>query len=112
MALLGTLLVGMLLAAGRMTANSARSAQRMRACQAADDLLAGWWLNRDGLPRQSEGAVAGSPGWRWKTMPVSNVQAERLGGEVVALEIIGDRDGQPLLRVELLLGPRGRSDGE
>lgn len=109
MALLGTLLVGMLVAAGQIRAQSVRSAERMRACQVADELLAGWWQDRDGLPRQSEGAVAGNPGWLWKTMPVRNGQAERLGGEVVALEIIGDRDGPPLLRIELLLaaGTRG-----
>jgi len=88
-AILGTLLVGILTADSRQRRQTWRAERRIEACAIADELLEGWWPKRDKLPRASTGRVDGHKGWTWRTRTVSNRDAERMGAEVVVLEVFG-----------------------
>ena len=60
MGLLGTLLVGILLADARTTRQTRRANERLEACQVADELLRAWWSDWDlwkNFPRGGSGAV-------------------------------------------------------
>jgi hypothetical protein len=114
-AILGTMLVGIVVSAARLEARRGRAERRTEACRAADDLLERWWPNTGALPRNGSGPVPGREGWTWRTETVADETARELGGEVVALELLGPAGGQeePMaLRVELLLPeePEGPDD--
>ena len=83
-ALLGTLLVSVLLADGRMRHQAKRAELRAEACEIADGLLAKWWKKKDTFPRSDQGPVKGSAGWRWRTRIVANPAVEDLDGEAIA----------------------------
>jgi len=110
-ALMGTVLVSILLAGARMRAQASRADCRIEACKVADDLLAGWGLQGEALPRYGSGDVRGPGGWRWRTRVVENEAAAAIGAEVVALEVFALNlpnsailsDAGPLVRVEILL---------
>lgn len=104
-AILGSLLVSVLLAASRLHVQASRAESRIAACRVADGLLEAWWPKPDAFPRASEGAVAGSGGWSWRTRVVENAAARTVKAEVVALEIFAPGAGRetPAARVELLL---------
>ena len=80
-ALLGTVLVAVLMANSRLTA-------------------------QDGV----SGPVGGHGGWTWRTRVVESASAEKIDAEVVALEIFAppDRSRLPLARVEILLHKDGK----
>ncbi len=105
--LLGGLLASIVLAAGRLSAQTRSSAVRREAAAIADGLLAGWWrLEADEFPRSGGGDVPGKAGWRWRTSRAEVAEAEALGGEVVAVEIFPpDSAKQPAVRVEIILPP-------
>jgi len=104
-ALLGTLLVSVLIAAGRLQVQRAASQRHLAACSIADRLLADWWPDRAKLPRSGGGTIEAEGGaYNWRTRVVANDAAEQLGGEVVRLEIFGqDEDVVPLVGVEVML---------
>ena len=106
-ALLGTLLVSMLLAGGRIEAQSARASRRIAACRTADRLLESWWSDRTKFPRDDSGDVQGGEGLRWRTHRIENESAEEWGAEVVALEIVsanaGGEEEEILATVEVML---------
>jgi len=104
-ALLGTLLVALLVVRARMTVQASRAALRVEACTIADGLLAGWWLDRDTLPRDDAGAVPDRPGWTWRAERVTDDEAAALDAEVVALSVYapGQPPGLPAARVEILV---------
>ncbi len=114
-ALLGTLLVSILLARGRLSVQTRRAEVRIEACAVLDGLLETWWSDRDRLPRAGEGAVPGRPGWSWRTRTVDREGAEVLRAEVVAVEVFrpapgGGASGEPpAASVEILMP--GRSGG-
>jgi hypothetical protein len=107
-ALLGTLLVGILLADGRLRHQAANAERRVEACAIADELLRTWWRKPDEFPRRDEGEVDGKPAWRWRTAPLENHDATQLGGEVIRLEVITTVDGRDasLCEVEVVLPAR------
>ena len=111
MALLGTLLVSILVASGRMRKQSHAADLRVEACRMADDLLATWWQDRKNFPRSGSGDVPERPGWRWRTRVVESREAWAVYGEVVALEILSEAQpgAAPMARVEILL-PVERED--
>jgi len=86
-ALLATLLVGIVLAAGRHGAQLRAAEQRLAAVRAADRLLAQWYGEPAGPPRDATGPVTGAPGLVWRTRPLVQPDAEQLGLEIVRLEI-------------------------
>ncbi len=87
MAILGSLVVSIVVAAGRMTAQTGLANERIKACRLADQLLEGWWADRDSFPVQSAGIFADETLWRWRTSIVEKRNAEVLQADVVALEI-------------------------
>jgi len=106
--LLGTLLVAIIVVKGRLTVQAARAEARVQACEALNDLLEGWWPDRESLPRDQAGEVPDRPRWRWQTRRVPNEEADAVRAEIVAVEVFAPdrRDTVPAARVELLL-PRG-----
>ena len=105
MVLLGTLLVAMLVAKGRLTIQAQRAENRLQACQVLDGLLEGWWPDRKALPRSDTGGVPERPGWRWRTQIVESQSADAMRAQVVAVEVFAPntRDRLPAARVEILL---------
>ena len=122
-ALLGSLLVGILMADSRQRRQTWRAERRIEACAIADELLDQWWPKRDPLPRSGGGPIDGHDGWTWRTRTAMNRDAERLGGQVVVLEIFSpdlpeardptvaaELSRDPAARVELLM-PAEPADG-
>ncbi len=112
-AILGTLLVSMLMASGRMEVQSSRASRRIEACKIADSLLESWWDakvtgsgndNGKKFQRAGGGDVPGREGWKWRTSVVPNTSAEEFSAEVVALEIFSSGSGEkPLVSIEVML---------
>lgn len=94
----------------KVTRQWATAQQRLRATEAADALLTGWWQDLETFPRQAAGTMPGEPGLRWRTRLVPNEPVNRLAASVVRLEVIGDGDGpavgEVLASVELVLADK------
>ena len=115
MALLGSLLVGILLAGARLARQQGRAERRIEAAGIADALLVGWWAKRDEFPRADAGAVPGRYGWRWRTQVVAGDDADAMNAEVVALEVFAPHatpEDAPAIRVEVLLPKEKRKSGD
>jgi type II secretory pathway pseudopilin PulG len=102
LALLGSLLSGILLATSH-SARQARLAERRReAVTAADALLADWWRDARSFPHRASGTTADA--FAWRINGTANPVAARLGGSVVRLELFDARDdGAALVSVEVVL---------
>ena len=87
MVLLGTLLVWIILADARATAQAHKASVRLQACRIAEGLLQEWWPNRRQFPRQGNGEPPGREGWTWRTNVAADGEAEALGAETIVLEI-------------------------
>ena len=103
--LLGTVLVSILTAQGQFTRQLASAERRLEAVRAADHLLILWWQDRSKLPRSGAGAVddagivkrssSASSGLTWRTTTLANHDYEKLGMEVIRLEIFDARTPGP-----------------
>ncbi len=103
-ALLGTVLVLILITSGRLNTHSVRAANYTKAYRVADGLLEQWWPEKEAFPRNDSGDVPDHEYWRWQTSIVSNDEAQELGAEVVALEIIDSQNPlEPLAHIEIML---------
>ena len=98
--LMGTLLVGIVMARGKHTRQLALADERLAAIAAADNLLASWWAEPASLPRSGSGTVPGRPTWRWSIESVENESIEQLGAAIVRLTLHGNRPA-PLVSVDL-----------
>ena len=67
LAILGSLLVGILLAKNRLSQQSALASRRLDAVAAADGLLTSWRHSEEGIPREASGEVPGYNGFAWET---------------------------------------------
>ncbi len=108
LALLGTLLVGIVLAKVRFTQQWTAADRRVQTVRAADELLTAWWATPGGFPRRAAGDVPGRPDLSWRTEPVSNPAVEALGGRAVRLQVIDRRDpagSTDPVTVDLVLPP-------
>lgn len=108
LALLASLLVGLLLAKARYTRQSALADRRIEAVRAVDRLLAAWWAEPARFPRRGTGPIDGAADLSWRTSLVANPTLNELGAQVVRLEVIDDRPGAPppegvLATVEVVL---------
>ncbi len=101
--LLGVILAAMLTGTGRLFAGAARADHRRQACQAADEMLARWWLDRDRLPRAAQGPVPQHPGWTWRTQRRDAPLLRRLELEIVCLSIYASDDAAEAARVEVVV---------
>lgn len=109
-AILGTVLVGVVLAKARHTRQLGRSQRQRVAVRAADTLLHEWWTRPAGIPVGQSGTIASEPSLAWRTHRVANAAARRLGTRVIRLEVHESRTSpwraehpEALLAVELLL---------
>ena len=111
MAILGSLLTGIVLAQARLTVQSRRTIQTRQACQLAEGLLSLWWEDEVIIPRNSSGNIADPPGWRWQTYVYYTEQADDLGAEVMRLNLFGpgSAENETTLSIEVLL-PRLETD--
>lgn len=122
-AILGTILVGIVLAKSRHTHQLTLAQWKMEAVRAADELLTHWWTRPEGIPMNEEGVIKHTPTMRWKTERVTNPSIEKLGAHVARLEIytsgarrteLASQDG-PLITVDLVLpepsDPPGQQHG-
>ena len=104
LALLGSLLVAILIAEGKLRKQARRAELTSQACQVADGLLETLWGNLEECPRNDGGTVEAQPEWGWETQIQENSSVTALGVEVVALEIYPQEDRfTPLVHVEVLL---------
>ena len=128
LALMGTLLVGLITARSRLVLQAQRAEQKIELTERAESLLSEWWQNPAGFPIDAEGTLtasgdgAGSSaidrGERsdldereendegvlaWRTTLTDSVDVERLGAQRVRAEfwIEGKRDVE--VSLELLL---------
>ena len=86
-AILGTVLVGIVIAKARHTHQLARAHRLDLAVGAADDLIAGWWLSEAGVPVAADGPIEGQPLMNWQTVVAPNAAIEQLGARVVRVSI-------------------------
>ncbi|MBM4033134.1 MAG: hypothetical protein FJ291_15310 [Planctomycetes bacterium] len=110
-ALAGSLVAGLVLAQARLLRQARRAELRLDACSVADRLLAGWWAERASFPRQGGGAVAGRPGWAWRTRTRESEVAAAFNADVVVLSLSapGLAPGEPALELEVMV-PREEED--
>lgn len=105
LAILATLLWGVLTAKNRATHQALRAEQRLAAVTIADHLLGQWWSNGS-VPVPSEGGVPEHPSWRWHTRVVARSSVAAWGAHVGELRIVDSSDPavhSPLLSVQFLL---------
>ena len=110
-AILGTLLVGVVLAKSRHTRQAALAQTKMQAVLLTDELIAGWWDGADGVPIGDEGVLSEADALRWQTRLVNNHKIASLGARVVRVEVHeedrdlrhGDRRDEPVLIVDLVV---------
>ena len=85
-AILGTILVGVVLAKSRHTHQLALAERKMAAVRAADELIAGWWTG-SGVPIGGSGMVEGYEALFWQTRVVPNEAVGKLGASVLRVEL-------------------------
>lgn len=67
LAILGTVLIGLVIAKAKHKHQSALAIQRIEACQIAEQILQDWWSSSDGVPEHDSGDIKGKPDWKWQT---------------------------------------------
>src|SRR5688572_15241286 len=77
-ALLGSLLVGVVLARGRYIRQWTTAQHRLEAVQAADALLNQWWASEDSVPRSGMGSCGERRSLRWQTRLIESEEGEDL----------------------------------
>lgn len=110
-AILGTVLVGVVLSKARHTRQIALTRQHAAVVDAADALITGWWTSPEGVPIGGSGTIDGEESLRWETRVVGNPAVEGMGARVVRVEIHPSaadahrpgRRGEPLVAVDLVL---------
>lgn len=116
-AILGTVLVGVVLAKSRHARQIALTQRRFAAVRAADELIAGWWAGAPSVPIGQSGVIASDKSMAWQTLVVENEAIAQLGSRVVRVEIReadpagqrSDSANDVLLAVDLVL-PEERMD--
>jgi len=87
LAILGTILVGIVLAQSRHAEQRVTAARKQVAVRAAERMLDTWWTDPAGVPHDGAGVVEGHPDLRWRIRLVAHDQIEALGGQVVRFTI-------------------------
>jgi len=110
-AILGTILVGVVLARSRHSRQLAQSRQQARAVRVADEQIAEWWSGPMGIPVDRRGVSTEDDSYEWETRIVRNPAVEKLGARIVRVSIY-ERDseseqprvrGEPVVFVDLVL---------
>lgn len=103
LALLSTLLVGVLTTKARVTRQWAHAQRRLEAAAAADRLMTSWWRDVERFPRNARGEVPGNSRLAWQTRTIRNDAVEAFGASTVRLEVFDERDAAVLASVEVVL---------
>ena len=129
LAILSTVLVGLIMAKARHSRQSTEASERIEACHLADQLLQLWWTGPDGVPTNSSGPIEGKPDWQWQTRtsqgpdlvktpssaiptdPHSDEQPGNLNLQITRLEVMS-KHGEVLASVELLTREKPIEDNE
>lgn len=108
-AILGTILVGIVLAQARHTRQLARTDRIDAAIEAADRQLQRWWTSEEGVPVGDRGVVD-QTSLRWVSRVVQSPTLDEHGARVVRIDFYsgddqtrGDSAGRPLFSVDLVL---------
>jgi type II secretory pathway component PulJ len=116
--ILGSVLVGMVLAKSRHTEQLALAKRKQEAAAATDALLNRWWTRKEGVPLGEEGSFENHPDLQWRSRVVKNPAIEKLKGRVVRVTVRdagaalpGDRKDEPLVTVDLVLPNPKRTPG-
>lgn len=106
-AILGTILVGMVLAKSRHTHQLALAERRSEAATAADELLSRWWANGRNVPAEAEGEMPTDAKLKWTTRVMDNSAIDELEARVVRLEVrdagAGAANAPSLVVVDMVL---------
>jgi prepilin-type N-terminal cleavage/methylation domain-containing protein len=86
-AILGTILVGVVIAKSRHTRQLAATERLDAAVRAADELIAAWWASPRGIPIDDSGELGTDGSLVWRTRTVANKEIESLGARVVRVEV-------------------------
>ena len=105
LALLGTLVAGLLVADAAQGRQARRAEDRLAAVAALDELLEGWDAGGPALPPAPSGPLGTGGRLAWSARRVRRAGADRLGCVVVRVEArpAGAADARPLAAVELLV---------
>jgi len=100
--------VSLVLASAKLSVQSRRAEDRIKACRIADNLLRNWRKTPNKTPGSASGPVAGHKGWAWRTREVENKQVAELKGRAVVLEIRSPEaeKSEPSASVEIMLSER------
>lgn len=86
-AILGTILVGVVMSKARHTRQVALTLRINQAVLVADELIAGWWASEAGPPIGASGIAGGEAVFVWETHLVKNEALAALGTRVLHVEI-------------------------
>lgn len=86
-AILGTVLVGIVMAKSRHTRQMALTQRYTDIVHATDDMVSRWWLNERSVPAPASGHVGEDTSITWQTRLVASPKLRRLDAEVVRLEV-------------------------
>jgi prepilin-type N-terminal cleavage/methylation domain-containing protein len=107
--ILGTILVGVVLARSRHARQIHLAERKALAVRAADALLTAWWTDANAIPVGEEGRAGPEETFAWQLRAVHNADVERIGGQAVRLTLrnavtspANPSDG-PLATVDLVL---------
>jgi prepilin-type N-terminal cleavage/methylation domain-containing protein len=107
--ILGTILVGVVLARSRHTRQIRLAERKALAVRQADALLTGWWTDPNGVPVGDSGTCGQDGALVWETRLVHNPRAEDIGARTVQLTVRNAEltpaysSDQPLVTVEIVL---------
>ena len=104
-ALLGTLLAGLMLGFSAHVRQYKAARQRIQATEMLDRQLEQWYAEGSELPIDREGALSSEPPLTWRTSTVRSPQAVRLNAVIVRVEVRRpDRpdSSPPVIAMELL----------
>ena len=87
LALLGTLLTSLIIAHGKHQRQLRLAEKRLIALDAADHLLRSWQANLEPVRHGMSGVIPGRPPLRWHVRGIVVEGAERIGAQVLRLEL-------------------------
>ena len=103
-AILGTVLAGIVLAKSKHTRQLSLSMRKAEAVLLADALIATWWSGEEGVPVGATGPIEGSETMTWRTQTVPSPSLDGRGARVVRVTITeqplpvpGAREGDEVL---------------
>jgi hypothetical protein len=102
LAILATLLAGLLVAKARATRQEESAQRRLRAIAAADALMDQWWQTGELPTIQASGMVPGDPELAWRTRVAQGAAGSF---NIVRLEVIGRNDEPVLAHVDWWSAP-------